>query len=164
MKILTAALLMLSLSTVALAGDPAEWFDLEGCGMCKHLLEDQDLFQHMNWETHRITNGMVEITTFPDGYAERFDALMKKMETSGEKMMAGEKLPMCNMCKSYGALMQAGADFDQVSMDNGMVGVITSRDPETVAMIHEHVKTTNKAYDMMMAEDGHGHDHQGHAH
>jgi len=166
MKILSALLLMLMLSTAALAGDPATWFDLEGCGMCKHLLDDQDLFQHMDWKNHRLTNGLMEVTTYPDGYAERFDALMKKMEAAGNKLMAGEQLPLCNMCQSYGRMMMAGAAFDHIPLENGAASVITAQDPQTIALIHEHVDTTIKAYEMMMAEQGHGHghDHHGHAH
>lgn len=167
MKTLRTAVLLLCLTAAAaVAGDPATWFDLEGCGMCKHLLEDQDLFQHMTWKNHKIANGLIEVTTYPDGYAERFDALMKKMEATGAKMMAGEQMPMCNMCRSYGGLMMAGATMEQVPLDNGYIGVITATDPQTIAMIHEHVDTTIEAYDMMMASqgDGHGHDHHGHAH
>jgi len=164
MKILSAVLLTLALSTAALAGDPATWFDLEGCGMCKHLLEDQDLFQHMNWENHRLTNGLMEVTTYPDGYAERFDALMKKMEATGNELMAGKQVPMCNMCQSYGRMMMAGASFDHVPMENGAISVITAKDPATIALIHEHVDTTIEAYAKMMGEHGHGHDHHGHAH
>jgi len=164
--LLTAALLLSLTATVSLAGDPATWFDLEGCGMCKHLLEDQDLFQHMTWTNHKIATGMIEVTTYPDGYAERFDALMKKMEAAGAELMAGKQVPLCNMCQSYGKLMMAGATMEQVPLDNGSIGVITSSDPKTIAMIHEHVDTTIEAYAMMMAAEGgdHGHDHHGHGH
>lgn len=167
MTTLRTVILILALSaTAALAGDPATWFDLEGCGMCKNLLEDQDLFQHMDWKNHKLTNGLMEVTTYPDGYAERFDALMKKMEATGAKLMAGEQMPMCNMCRSYGALMMAGVAMDHVPLDNGAVSVITARDPKVIAMIHEHVDTTIEAYAMMMAAEGqgHGHDHHGHGH
>jgi len=158
----TLILILVLVAATALAGDPGTWFDLENCGMCKNLLVDQELFQAMTWETHVLTNGLLEVTTYPDGYAERHDALMASMEAAGQKMMAGESMPMCNMCMSYGGMMMAGADMDHVTTESGMVTVITSQDPKVVAMIKDHADTTIKAYDMMIAgaESGNDHGHQ----
>ncbi len=93
-------LILTLLATVAFAGDTTDWFDMENCGMCKHLLEDAELFEAMTWNNYVLTNGMMEVTTVPDGYGERFAALGAKMEATGNKLMQGEQITMCKMCMS----------------------------------------------------------------
>lgn len=165
MKTLRATtLLLVLLAVTALAADPATWFDLEGCGMCKHLLEDPQLFEAMNWETHLLKDGMLEVTIYPDGYGERFDAFMATMENESQRQMAGEQIPLCNMCRSYGTLMMSGADMEHVMLDSGVATIITSDDPAVAQQIRDHALTTQKAYAMMLAAEEHGHDHHGHDH
>ena len=141
----------------ALAAEKA-WLDLENCGMCKNLLADMDLFEHMNWSTHVFSAGMIEVTTYPDGYKDRFDKLMASFEACGAKMMAGEQMPMCGMCESYGQLMMSGAKMDQVQTKAGWVTVMTSQDPKVVEMILAHGRRTIDEYAKFTAANG-AHDH-----
>ena len=166
MKTLKAAALILALATTAFAGDA--WLDLENCAMCRNLTADAELFQAMTWETHVIKNGLLEVTTYPDAMKERFDALMATMQETGAEVMAGGAVEMCGMCRSYGEMMAKGVDLDQVTTEGGVVTVISSCDPEVVAMIQKHAQTTIDAYAAWEAAEGghdheHGHDHD-HAH
>ena len=148
----------------ALAAEKA-WLDLENCGMCKNLLADMDLFEHMNWSTHVFSAGMIEVTTYPAGYKDRFDKLMASFEACGAKMMAGEQMPMCGMCTSFGSIMMSGAQMEQIPIEGGVLMVTSSQDPKTVAMIRKHGQRNIDEYAKMMAAQGardHGHD--GHAH
>ena len=164
MKTLLLTILTLSLAVTAFAGDA--WFDLENCGMCKNLMNDPELFSAMTWNNYEVKHGLMEVTTYPAEMKDRFGELMATMEATGAKMMQGEQVPMCGMCMSYGSLMMAGADVEQVETEAGQVTLITSRDADTVAKIHKHVRTTIKEYAAMMAAEehgAHGHDH-GHGH
>ena len=90
---------------------------------------------------------------------------MKGMEKTGARLMAGEKMPLCGFCTSYGELMMAGAVMDDVETGMGKVALMTSSDPKVVEKIHTHAERTIKEYEKMLAghEHGHGHDH-GHSH
>jgi len=162
MKTLKATVLFLALAATAFAGDA--WLDLENCDMCKNMMTDAELFEAMTWETHVLKNGLLEVTTYPAAMEDRFDQLMEKMEKSGARVMAGEKLEMCGMCRSYGAMMMKGVDMDQIETEGGVVTVISSSDPDVVAMIQKHAQTTIDEYAAWQsAEGGHGHEH-GHEH
>ena len=156
MKTLKATVLFLALAATAFAGDA--WLDLENCDMCKNMMTDAELFEAMTWETHVLKNGLLEVTTYPAAMEDRFDQLMEKMEKSGARVMAGEKLEMCGMCRSYGAMMMKGVDMDQVETEGGMVTVISSRDPVVVSMIQKHAQTTIDEF-AAWKESGHEHSH-----
>ncbi|MDO9693743.1 MAG: hypothetical protein Q7W56_03375 [Candidatus Latescibacteria bacterium] len=159
-KIVTMLVLAFALlgAGAALAGEKA-WLDLENCGMCKNLLTDKDLFEHMTWDTYLLSNGSMEVTTYPASYDERFKKLMATFEACGAKMMSGEQIPMCGMCNSYGQLMMAGAKMDQVQTKAGWVTVMTSQDPKVVAMIRTHAERTIEEYAKYAAANGGAHEH-----
>ena len=158
---LTLAVVLLG-AGAALAGEQA-WIDLENCAMCKNLTTDMDLFQHMTWDTYLLANGMMEVTTYPAGYDERFKKLMATFEQCGQKMASGEQMPMCGMCSSYGQLMMSGAQMDQQQTRAGWVTVMTSQDPKVVAMIRTHGQRTIdemakwEAAEAAKGEHGHAH-------
>ncbi len=158
-KIVTILALAFALlgAGAALASEKA-WLDLENCGMCKNLMADQDLFDHMTWDTYLLAGGMMEVTTYPAGYDERYKKLMATFEACGAKMMAGEQMPMCGMCTSYGQLMMSGAKMDQVQTKAGWVTVMSSQDPKVVAMIRTHGQRTIDEYAKYTAAHG-AHEH-----
>jgi hypothetical protein len=79
------ALAVILLGAGSASAAPKAWLDLENCGMCKNLLVDMDLFQHMTWDTYLLTNGMMEVTTHPTGYEDRFKKLMASFESCGAR-------------------------------------------------------------------------------
>lgn len=164
MKMKKLMLTIVALATLTAGVAQAEhhepWFDLENCGMCKNLMKDRELFSAMQWETKLFANGLIEITTVPAAYEERFDQLMADMEAAGARMMAGEKMPLCGMCQSYGKLMMAGVSMDQMQAGEAHISVISSRDPDTVELIREHGRTTIEQMKTWMDSDG-GHEHAG---
>ncbi|MBC8423172.1 hypothetical protein H8E07_03525 [bacterium] len=167
MKILNTTVLLLALTAAAaLAAPGGDWFDLENCAMCKNLTADQELFDSMVWTNHLFANGVVEITTVPAAYEERFQALMAKMEAMGAEMQSGKQMYMCGMCQSYGGLMMAGASMDYITNGEDHISVISSRDPDVVKQIRTHGQRTIDEFAKWMAAEGEtGHDHaQGHDH
>jgi len=164
-KIVTILTLALA-AAIAPAAYGGGWFDLENCGMCKHLTADAELFENMDWETHLFTGGLVEITTVPAAYEARFGKLMAKMQGAAAKLQAGEQMPLCGMCQSYGVLMMAGASMDNFTSGESHITVISSGDPEVVEKIRTHGQRTVDEYaKWMAAEKAEGHDHHhGHDH
>ncbi len=158
MKTLSTILFAVLVAATAVAGDEP-WFDLENCAFCQHLTADMDLFQHMTWETKETINGMIEVTTYPVEMKDRYDAFMKKMEATGQKMMAGEPLHTCGMCASYGGMMMAGAQMEMFEFEGGSLSLTTSSDPAVIAVIHKHAQTTITEYAKWMEAEAHGHAH-----
>jgi hypothetical protein len=160
--ITTAAILLMT--TAALAAAPTgNWFDLDNCAMCRNLTADEELFSNMQWENKLFANGLLEITKVPAHFEDRFQELSAKMQATGQKLMAGEQLPMCGMCQSYGTLMMAGATMDQITSGESHMTIISSQDPKIVAMIRTHGQTTIDEYAKWMTsgEKSHkGHDHK----
>ncbi len=157
-----AAVMILAAPLVAHAGEGA-WFDLENCSMCKNMSAEKGLMEHMEWETHLITNGMLSVTVVDPEYKEAFDRSMQNMKKTGEKLMAGEQMHLCGFCTSYGGLRMAGATFDYVETDAGHIDLVTSSDPKVVEMIRKHGQRTIDEYEKMMKEEHEGHSHKDHS-
>jgi hypothetical protein len=79
-------------------------------------------------------------------------------------MEKGEVNPMavkmCGHCQAYGKLAMAGAHLEAVYGDAAEVSLMTSDDPEVVAMIHEFAQ---RNIDEMAKMASHG-SHEHHAH
>ncbi len=158
--ILAAALLVLAaplaVAPLARAADEGPWFDLVNCAMCKHLTAEPGLLDHMQWDTYKIAGGMLEVTRVEPAYAEAYGRLMAQMEQTGQRLMAGEQMHLCNACQSYGALMMGGAQMEQVKTADGTITLLTASDPAVVARIHAHTERTQKEYAAWVAEQGQG--------
>ena len=139
---------VLLLAAVAFAGD-APWFDMKNCGFCKHLLDDPEMLEHCTWENHKISNGMITVSTVDDEYLESYRTALRKMEETGKKMQEGEMVPMCGMCQAMGALMMSGATYEAGDTKHGSFSLLTSDDPEVVKKIHAFVDRTNEEMAMM---------------
>ena len=156
-----AATLILSF-VPAQAGDEGAWFDMENCSMCKHLTTQEGLLDHMIWENHIIANGALSFTKVDPEYKDAYKQMGKDMEAVGAKLMAGEQLPLCNFCQSYGGLMMAGAKMEMIETAGGEIGLVTSTDPEMVKKIHAHTQRTIDEYAKMFGGEEAGHEGHGH--
>ena len=143
--------LVLVIPVGAVAGE-TPWFDLEGCAMCKNMVAEEGLMEHMEWENFVVTNGMMSITVVDPDYEEAFERSMAAMEATGMKMMSGEEMYLCGFCQSYGSLHMAGATVENIDTKFGSVSLVTSDDPALVKMIQAHAETTISEYEKMMAE------------
>ncbi len=152
---IAASIMMLAIAAFASAADePHEqsaedspWFDLQNCGMCRHLSVEEDLMDHMQWENYRIATGMMSITTIDEGYEAKFKNAQANMEKAGEKLMAGEHMPLCGMCRSFGELHQTGkVQWENWETPAGHIMLMTSTDPDAIEMIHEHAQKTIEEY------------------
>jgi hypothetical protein len=171
MKTFALILVLALLALPALAGEHAMatksgWFDLEHCDFCKNLLKDPELLHHMTWETHKIDNGMMYISTCDPAYAESYAACNAAMEKLGNDMMTGAVDPttvqMCGSCAAFGELMMAGVTMENIDGEAADISLVTSSDAEMVDKLHAYADRNNKEMDELMASSGGHGDHPAH--
>jgi hypothetical protein len=123
--------------------------EMEKCAMCKHIAANPQLMEKVTWETHKIDNGMLCVSTVPKELKSDFDALSAKMNSTMEQMKTdaaqGEDSELCELCKGMSELTKAGAQEKQIELSNGSIHMLTSDDPAVVAKIHAEA---DKAIDM----------------
>lgn len=71
------------------------------------------------------------------------------MEAAGEELAAGKSMDLCGFCSSYDKLKKAGAKEQQIKTEFGMIGMVTSDDPDVVKQIHSHADRTIKEFEAM---------------
>jgi hypothetical protein len=155
-SILIRVMLIVALAAgVLVAGDGDKaWFDLEGCAMCKNFAAEPGLMEHIEWENHMISDGVMTISVVDEEYQDAMKRAEKKMAAVGQQLAAGEQLPLCGFCTSYGKLMMAGTKIEQFDTKLGTVVLMTSSDPKVVEMIQQHARHTDEEYEKIKAAGG----------
>jgi hypothetical protein len=150
-SLIIAAALVAAIAVPALAspGQEKPWFDLENCAMCKALLAQPGLMDHMTWDNQLINTGMVSVCTVEPAYMDAYKKAGMQMEMVMKDLEAGKTMNLCGMCTSYGALMKAGAKTDEIMSGNTHVMTLTSTDPKVVDGIHTHAQRTIDEYKKM---------------
>lgn len=114
--------------------------EMKKCAVCKHMAEKPELVKNMTWETHKIDNGMLCLTTVPKEMKKDFAAVNTKMMQAIAEVTTAQKqgrpVELCEFCSSMGALMQANAKEQHIETQMGAIHLMTSNDPATVAKIH----------------------------
>jgi hypothetical protein len=115
--------------------------EMQKCAVCKHLADNPELMKNMVWETHKIDNGMLCLTTVPKEMKKDFDAVSEKMHQAIEQAQAdakeGKEVELCSFCMSMGELMKLPAKQQHIETKTGAIHMVTSDDPEVVKKIHE---------------------------
>lgn len=135
---------LLTLAAVVFAGEEDFMAEMAKCGMCKHLLEQEGLLEHMHYEMHDISNGFMSVATVTPDFAEAYNVADAKMNEVGAKLMAGEEVPLCTMCQGISGLMTKGAHMENIKLEYGSVMLMTAENPELVAEIQGYVKMCNE--------------------
>lgn len=131
-NIVTLALVGLLVAGVGVAGEMA-WFDFQNCDMCNNM--DPALFDHMTWEQHDISDGVVALTIVDKNYLDSYRTASMKMAKVAEELQQGKNLKLCGSCTELGMCMAKGAMPEYVPTSNGAVMIITANKPEVVAEI-----------------------------
>jgi hypothetical protein len=150
--VLSFALALAIVGTLATAEEDQTWFDLENCSFCKHLGAEKGLMESVRWETHLTDNGVVILTLVPAVHEEAFQRAEKHMQETAAKMGSGEPMHTCGFCQSYGALMMAGVQIENFTGDVARVTLMTSSDESVVKMIHAHAQRTIDEHGKWLAE------------
>jgi hypothetical protein len=130
---------------VTLAGEA----DFHNCAVCKPLMAEPNLMQHMKWDTHTIATGMVSITTVHPDYEEAYARAHTAMMAAVAKLEGGAPMDLCPFCQGMTRLMEAGAKIENVEGAGAHVMVVTSQDPAVIQQIHDHVKAVQEAHAKM---------------
>lgn len=145
-KIIFVSLLVSVAALVySFAGEAKEaaWFDMENCDMCVTISSSPHLMENMTWEHFNISNGMMSVSSVNSEFMDAYRTAEKQMDETREKMKAGEEVKMCSACSAYGELMANGAKHEEFETSHGTVSLLTSNDPELVAMILDWSNKTN---------------------
>jgi hypothetical protein len=114
--------------------------EMEKCVVCKYIGENSELMREMTWETHKIDNGMLCLTTVPKELKKDFDAVSAKMMQAIEKVKAdeeqGKEVELCHFCVAMGELMKLNAKQQHIETQTGAIHLCTSDDPAVVKKIH----------------------------
>jgi hypothetical protein len=114
--------------------------EMEKCAVCKFMAEDPDLMKDMTWETHKIDNGMLCLTTVPKENKKEFDAVSAKMMQAIAKLEAdpahAKEAKLCSFCRSMGELHKLHAKMQHIDTQTGAIHMVTSDDPALVKKIH----------------------------
>jgi hypothetical protein len=114
--------------------------EMEKCAVCKYMAENPELMRQMTWETHKIDNGMLCLTTVPKQMKKEFDTVSAKMMQAIEKVKADEKqgkeVTLCHFCESMGELMKLSAKQQHIETETGEIHLFTSDDASLVKKIH----------------------------
>jgi hypothetical protein len=114
--------------------------EMEKCAVCKFMAEDPDLMKDMTWETHKIDNGMLCLTTVPKEKKKEFDAVSAKMMQAIAKLEAaktqGKEVELCSFCASMGEITKLNPKMQYIDTLSGAIHMVTSDDPAIVKKIH----------------------------
>ena len=125
------------LCSVATAGDDVPWIDMEKCAFCKVITAEEGLAEHMQFEYHKLSNGMMSITVVDKEYVEPYERVEKKMEKLGNELMQATEMPyMCGLCSAHGEFYMAGLQPDHIRSKVGEIVIWTSDQPEMVEKLH----------------------------
>src|SRR4051794_5483015 len=107
--------------------------EMKKCDICKNLAENPELMKSMVWETHKIDNGMLSVTTAPGKMKKDLAEATKKMNQAIEQVKAdykeGKEPHLCSFCGSMAELMKAGAKQQEIKTKGGEIRLCTSDDP-----------------------------------
>src|SRR6476659_8848126 len=73
--------------------------EMKKCAVCKHLAENPELMKSMVWETHKIDNGMLSVTTVPKKMNKDLKEVSEKMHQAIDQVKAdakeGKEVQLC---------------------------------------------------------------------
>lgn len=155
-RLLLSLLLVAALPVLSFAEEDKEkpWLDMQGCSICKHMGEHMDMMEHVKWETHKIATGMLSASVIPKEYRAKMKEIHEKMQGVIAQLEKGKEMPLCGFCTSYGELKMAGAKSEDITTEFGMIGLLTSEDPEVIKKIHAHTDRTVKEFKKFLAAQG----------
>ena len=66
--------------------------DYHNCGVCKTMMEEPGLMEHLKWEGRPIATGMVSVTKVEPAYEAAYERSHKKMMEAVARLEAGEEM------------------------------------------------------------------------
>ena len=114
--------------------------EMKKCDICKNLADNPEMLKSMTWETHKLDNGMLSVTTAPGKMKKELAKATAKMDQAIEQVKAdykeGKEPHLCSFCSSMADLMKSGAKEQEIKTKGGEIRLCTSDDPAVVKKIH----------------------------
>jgi hypothetical protein len=90
-------------SSSVFAEDPTEKIiaEMKKCAVCKNLAEDPELMKNMSWETDKIDNGMLSVSSVPKEMQKEYDEVSEKMHYAVEQVAADAKAGKQCSCATF---------------------------------------------------------------
>jgi hypothetical protein len=133
------------------AGEDKPWFDMANCSMCKDMMSHPEIMPKMSWKNYPMNTGVMSVCTVTDDARETYLSVCNAMEATGEKLMAGEEMPLCGSCDAYMALLGKGVKTEMVVTDFGSVRLSLSDDKEVVSELHSWAQHNDEEMAKMAA-------------
>jgi hypothetical protein len=154
------ALACLTLAALAFGPSAADEAEFLNCGLCKPMMAEAGLMEHLHWESHAIATGMISVTRVDPSHEQAYQRAHVKVMDAVKRLQAGEKMELCPFCQSMNALAQAGAHIENLDAGGAHIMVITSDQPAVVEKIRAHMRWAQEVFE----RHDHGHEATGHAH
>jgi hypothetical protein len=150
--LLTAALMLLALTLIAVAADDAPWFDMKKCEFCNKLAAQPGLVEHMKTEYHQLHNGTISVVHIDPEYKGAFTKALASMAPVVKALQSGQKPYTCPHCTMLGELYLQGVVPDMVSSGDAMMEIYTSNDSTMVKKLQEFGQKSQKGMEALVAE------------
>ncbi len=131
-------LLLMLVVPAAFGGEEAPFVDMLNCPICKNVSNEKGLMENMTWEHHLTATGIMTVSTVKPEYQPQFDRAKAGMKDLVGKVLAGEKMDICDYCTSITSLLKEGAKADNITTHGADVMVISSTDKEMIQKIRVH--------------------------
>jgi len=154
---------VLVVGAVLVAQEKTKWLDPENCYFCQPLTETEGLLEAVGWESHKVSNGMVTITTYAPEWEEAAKAAGAEMEKRWEGYDPTAEYNLCGLCKAWLGLPMDKIKMEKVEFNGGELSLTTTTDAEVLVQLHAMADKTTKAmtaFIEMEVEEG----HEGHGH
>ena len=156
-----AMMAVLVVGAVLVAQEETKWLDPANCYFCQPLTETEGLMEAVGWENHKISNGMVTITTYAPEWEEAVKAAGAEMEKRWEGYDPTAEHQLCGLCEAWLTVPMDKITIEKVDFNGGELTITTTTDAEVLSQLHEIADKTIAAMAAMMeTEEG----HEGHGH
>ena len=149
-KVLIGLAVILLATTSWLVAQDKPWFDMKNCDMCKNFTAHPGLMESMDWETHKISNGIMMLSMVKPEMVKAYRKANAACNALGKKLQEGHQANMCGSCDAMGMLMMKGAKMEDVEIKNGGVMLLTSSDSTVVADLHQYADRNDQEWKKMM--------------
>ncbi len=130
--------LMVVCAAVSFAQAPTSYWDMQSCDFCKTFNAQPGLFEHLRFEYHNTSSGMVGVIYIDPAYRDKFTAMLAGQRKVHNDLMSGKLVKMCEHCSAIEDLFKSGAKIEPILSEKLHVTVFSSDVPETIAKIHYH--------------------------
>ena len=136
----------------AVKAEGAKWLDPAGCYYCQPLMETEGMLEHCTWESHKIENGVLDVTTVEPGWEEAYEKAHQEMTDRWNAFDPANPQKMCGMCQAFVAAWDESIQMQDIKTMHGHVMLTTSPKPEVVKKLHMIADRTTKEMKKMAAE------------